>query len=82
MSFIVAGLSITIPTFLMTMAIDSYFYGYLTCPQLNFVWVNVVEKISSYFGEMPWYAYNNDFINEFCENQDLGLKAFVYLSVR
>ena len=79
---IVAGLTITIPTVLVNLCSDAYFYGYWTVPQYNFVYVNVVMGISKFFGEMPWYYYLNHLHNEFCEIETYGLPIFFLLSVR
>lgn len=51
-----AGVKIAIPTFLISLSVDSFFYGQLMCPQLNFVKLNVVDNLSSHFGtEHTWY---------------------------
>jgi len=79
---LVAGLTITIPVVCINLLSDSYFYGYFTVPQYNFVYVNVVQGISKYFGEMPWFYYINYLHNEFCEIESYGLPVFFLLSVR
>ena len=35
----------------MSIAIDSWFYGQLTVPPYNFVYINVVDNLSKFFGE-------------------------------
>jgi GPI mannosyltransferase 3 len=47
---LVAGICVTIPMCVVSILLDSYFYGVLTVPQINFVQFNVVENISKYFG--------------------------------
>ena len=79
---LVAGLTITVPTVLLNLVSDSYFYGYWTVPQFNFLYVNVVMGISNYFGEMPWYYYLEHIYNEFCEIESYGFMIFFLLSVR
>jgi len=78
----VAGLTIAVPTVLLNLASDAYFYGYWTVPQYNFVYVNVVMGISKFFGEMPWYYYIEHIYNEFCEIESYGIPIFFLLSVR
>ena len=31
---------------------------------------------------MEWHYYFRSLINEFCENEELGLKAFLFMSVK
>jgi len=78
----VAGVTIAIPLFVINLLSDSYWYGYFTVPQYNFVYVNVVLGISKYFGEMPWYYYIEYVVNEFCEIESYGLAVFFLLSLR
>jgi hypothetical protein len=47
---LVAGICVTVPLCVVSVLLDSYFYGVLTVPQINFVQFNVVENISKYFG--------------------------------
>ena len=56
-AIITAGILVALPTFAFSVGIDSLCYGRFTCPQLNFVYVNVVDNISKYFGEEPWHYY-------------------------
>lgn len=69
---VVAGLTVTIPMVATALYIDSYFYGYWIVPQFNFVYFNVVEGLSNYFGLMPWYYYFNFVKNEFCQIETFG----------
>ena len=55
---VVAGLTVTIPFCILSILLDSYFYGKLCCPQWNFVVLNVVENISAYFGQEPIIYYS------------------------
>lgn len=57
LAILAAAVFVALPTFAFSVAIDSICYGKLTCPQLNFVYVNVVDNISKYFGEEPWHYY-------------------------
>lgn len=79
---LVAGLTVAIPIVLINLWSDSYFYGYFTVPQYNFVYVNVVMGISKYFGEMPWHYYIYFLYSEFCEIETYGIPVFFLLSVR
>ena len=79
---ILAGLSITIPTCIFSIAIDSYYYGVFTCPQFNFVYVNVIENISIYFGQEPWYYYIERFHEEFNELGLFGYFGLFLISYR
>ena len=79
---IVAGLTITVPFVLFNLASDAYFYGYWTVPQYNFIYVNVVLGLSKFFGEMPWYYYQDNIYNEFCEIESYGIPVFFLMSTR
>lgn len=62
---IVAGILVTVPLCVASVALDSYYYGTFTVPQYNFIGVNVFENLSKYFGIDPWYFYLNGIDNEF-----------------
>ena len=79
---IVAGLTITVPFVLLNLVSDAYFYGYWTVPQYNFIYVNVVLGLSKFFGEMPWYYYQDNLYNEFCEIESYGIPVFFLMSTR
>lgn len=53
----VAGLTVAVPWMVLSVLIDSWYYGVWTVPQVNFVVVNVVENLSIYFGVEPWHFY-------------------------
>ena len=79
---VLAGLSVTIPAIGFSIALDSYYYGVLTIPQVNFVYVNVVENASKFFGVDPWYFYIKGFQEEFCDIYILGIFGLSLLTVR
>mmetsp|Transcript_13670 Transcript_13670/g.23283 ORF Transcript_13670/g.23283 Transcript_13670/m.23283 type:complete len:151 (+) Transcript_13670:843-1295(+) len=79
---VVAGLSITVPLILLNLLSDAQNYGYFTVPQYNFVYVNVVLGLSKFFGEMPWYYYLDQLVDQFCEVQTWGIPIFFLLSTR
>ena len=56
-ALIQAGIFITVPTIIFSIAMDSMFYGKFTIPQINFVYINVVENLSVKFGVDPWFYY-------------------------
>ena len=66
-----AAMLVALPTFLVSVGIDIVYYGRLTCPQYNFLKLNVVDNISKYFGIMPWHEY--------IENLQTHLISNVYL---
>jgi hypothetical protein len=79
---LVAGLSVAIPLFGANIAIDTYFYGFPTVPQYNFVYWNVLYGISEYFGREPFYYYFDYFNNEFCEIESYGFAVFTLMMVK
>ena len=79
---VVAGLTIAVPVVMVNLISDAYFYGYWTVPQYNFIYVNVVMGLSKFFGEMPWYYYQDNLYNEFCEIESYGIPIFFLLSTR
>jgi hypothetical protein len=79
---LVSGLSVTVPACLVSILIDSFYYGVLTIPQINFVHVNVVENVSKYFGMDPWFFYIKGFGEEFCTIYFLGLFGLSLLTVQ
>lgn len=46
-----AGVFVAIPIMMLSIGIDSFMYGRFAFPQFMFVYVNVVEDITKYFGE-------------------------------
>jgi len=48
---------------LISLLIDSAYYGAFVFPQFNFVYVNVVQNISAYFGSEPILFYFLEFSN-------------------
>ena len=54
---LVSGLTIAVPIVLLNVLSDGYLYGYWCFPQFNFVYLNVVEGLSEYFGTSPWYYH-------------------------
>jgi len=57
LAILTAGVCIAIPVCVVSVIIDSLYYGKLTIPQVNFVFINVVDNISKYFGTEPWFYY-------------------------
>lgn len=45
-----AGVCIALPVFGVSVLADSWFYGRFTIPQVNFVYINVVENVAKSFG--------------------------------
>lgn len=78
---LVAGLTVTVPACIVSILIDSYYYGVFTVPQINFVHVNVVENVSKYFGSSPWYFYVQGFRDEFCTIYAVGLFGLCLFTV-
>lgn len=79
---LVAGLTVTVPAIVISTLIDSYYYGALTSPQINFVHVNVVENLSKFFGIEPWYFYLSGLKEEFCTIWIFGLFGICYFTVQ
>ena len=52
-----AGVFIAIPVCILSVLIDSAYYGRFTIPQWNFVYINVVDNISKFFGTDHWSYY-------------------------
>jgi hypothetical protein len=52
-----SGLFITIPMVLFSIFMDSYYYGRVVFPQFSFLYVNIVQNISAYFGKEPFLYY-------------------------
>jgi len=63
LAIIQAGLIVAIPMVLLSLCMDSFYYGTFTFPQFNFVYVNVVQNISAYFGSEPALFYFREFEN-------------------
>lgn len=49
-SIIQAGFTVAIPIVLISISIDSWYYGKLTWTQFNFLYVNVVDNVSIHYG--------------------------------
>jgi Alg9-like mannosyltransferase family len=63
LAIIQAGLFIAIPMVFLSLCMDSLYYGTFVFPQFNFVYVNVVQNISAYFGSEPMLFYFIEFEN-------------------
>jgi hypothetical protein len=48
---------VALPTFLVSFIIDVLHYGKVTCPQVNFVKLNVIDDLSRHFGVDCWFTY-------------------------
>ena len=79
---LVSGITVAIPIVLINVVSDGYLYGYWCFPQFNFVYLNVVEGLSEYFGTSPWYYHLRQLTDEFCEVESYGFQMFVLMSVR
>jgi phosphatidylinositol glycan class B len=66
---LLAGLLVAVPTCVFSIGLDSLFYGRLTVPQFNFVYYNVVENLSTFFGVSPTHYYVEELPN-FISNLD------------
>ena len=63
LAIIQAGLFIAIPMVFLSLCMDSLYYGTFVFSQFNFVYVNVVQNISAYFGSEPMLFYFIEFEN-------------------
>jgi phosphatidylinositol glycan class B len=79
---LISGITIAVPMVVLNVCSDAYFYGYWTFPQYNFVYLNVVEGLSEYFGTSPWYYHMRQLTDEFCEIESYGFQVFVLMSIR
>lgn len=85
MAIVEAGVYVTVPLVLFSIAIDSFFYGRLTCPQFNFVYINVVEDIAKNFGTHPadFYVWEiQEFVIAFRPLFPLALGSFLFMTFR
>lgn len=80
---VIAGITVALPLCLISVLIDSYFYGVICVPQFNFVVLNVIENVSAFFGKEPVFYYFKEFPELFsCPLYKLGLYGFSLLAVR
>ena len=58
-ALLTAGIIIALPLLILIILLDTYFYNSdtLVITSLNFLKVNVVEGLSKYFGDDPFYSY-------------------------
>ena len=84
LTFVFAAFVIALPMLLFSILIDSYLYNQnkIIIPQVNFVWINIVDKLSEYFGIMPFYYYFENFYLDLCENTDLIWISFFFLTLK
>ena len=80
---VVSGLTITIPLCFASILIDSYLYGVISIPQLNFMKFNVVENGSKFFGS-DVVSFYLDALPEMycCPLFKLGLFGLSLISVK
>lgn len=52
-----SGLFIAVPMVVFSIFMDSIYYGKLAFPQFSFLYVNIVQNISAYFGTEPLLYY-------------------------
>lgn len=79
-----AALTVAVPVTMSSILADSLFYGKFTVAPYNFVYVNVVENLSRYFGEEPYNYYLHEFrpfIAVKKEIQDIVFFGFCCFSV-
>lgn len=62
---VISAFLVAAPTLAASLAVDYYYYGHLTCPQVNFLQANVVSNLSAHFGTEPWFHYLNKLPNMF-----------------
>ena len=79
---LVAGLTVAIPTMCCSVLLDSYYYGVLTVPQLNFVYFNVIQNKSKYFGTTPYFTYIHGLRDEFSSTYYMGLFGLSLLTIQ
>ena len=77
-----AGFVVTLPMLFISIAIDSWYYGVFTIPQVNFLRVNVVENLSKHFGVDNWYLYILALDDEFFTIRIFGLFGFALLTIQ
>ena len=60
MAILQSGIFVALPTIAFSIFCDSMYYGKWTCPQFMFVYVNVIEDITAFFGvcNMDFFLYN------------------------
>ena len=56
-AIVLSGIFVAVPVFMLSVLADSLYYGKFAIPQVNFVYINVVENISKMFGTDPFYYY-------------------------
>eukprot|EP00356_Strombidium_inclinatum_P012985 CAMPEP_0170499278 /NCGR_PEP_ID=MMETSP0208-20121228/30828_1 /TAXON_ID=197538 /ORGANISM="Strombidium inclinatum, Strain S3" /LENGTH=307 /DNA_ID=CAMNT_0010776769 /DNA_START=284 /DNA_END=1207 /DNA_ORIENTATION=+ len=78
---LMAGLTVALPCILASVAIDSWYYGVVTVPQFNFVYFNVLENLSVYFGIDPWFAYLHGFKDQYGNFFVLAIFGLSWVSV-
>lgn len=79
-----AGVVVAVPIFGLSVIADSIFYGKLTLPQVNFVYINVVENIAATFGKQEANWYINElkvFITENSKLFSFSMFAFCYFTI-
>jgi hypothetical protein len=83
-AILLSGLLVALPTFALSIFIDSSFYGMLTFPPYNFVQVNVMENLSKAFGvDLPNYYLDEmrEFITAITALFPLHLFVFALFTV-
>jgi hypothetical protein len=84
LAVLAAGVFVAVPIFGLSVFADSLFYGKLTCPQVNFVYINVVENIAATFGKQEFNWYINELKVFITENRNLfsfSMFAFCFFAV-
>lgn len=67
-AILISAVAVTAPIIGLSIYIDSAYYGTWTFPPFNFVYINVVENMSRFFGEHPTFYYLlelHEFITDF-----------------
>ena len=71
-AFLLSSITVAIPCIAIMVYIDTVYYGgdEWVMTSLNFLKVNVLENLSQYFGEDPWFwyvhAYNPEIFTILC----------------
>ena len=84
LAIVQAAFTVALPVLVLSTLADSWFYGKLTVPPYNFLYINVVENLSRYFGEEAGNFYifelRNTMISSRRDIGQLTLLGFCFLT--
>jgi hypothetical protein len=75
-----AAVCVALPLMCVSIGIDSIHYGRLVCPQYMFVYVNVVEDITRYFGVEVTYYFFMHFVHQVTAYETLHFFLIFYFA--